>query len=188
MARPHPRPPELAVIARRECEGTTERCLVTLDVGPLRSMLETVRLRCSRRMTSLRRTAAAWQLAAACVLVAVLAFGCTGDSARVPTATPSGCSPPRSPLIGSFVWHVDPTYRFGMLRPATWGVVDLGFGRGFILPEPRRMSLTAANFAAVPSPPSGAIAQQKLFRDHPTLSGWTGAVERPGRARTSRCC
>jgi hypothetical protein len=72
-------------------------------------------------------------------------------------------------------------YGYARLRPAGWSATDLGTGRLYVAPGGADgqlpMSLSAVNYLVLAPSSNGIVAERALFEQHPSLDGWTAAME-----------
>jgi hypothetical protein len=148
----------------------------------LRAAVAAVPLRPARRrgrwQPRLLAAAAAIVILAAAVLVAILARPAVEPGVALPT--------PRSALVSGFVEQTDGLFGYRMLRPANWtpGGSGLPMGRAYVAPgfegsQVQGIAMTVVNLrvAGEAAGPNGVIGDWFLFQQHPTLAGWTAAIE-----------
>lgn len=105
--------------------------------------------------------------------------GCARSTEPAPTPIPT----PKSQKLGEFLWQQDGDYAYSMLRPASWLAADEGTGRVYYpnLQDNRmRLTLTAVNLKVYTARKNIRTTDVRwtLYRDHPSLEGWTDALVR----------
>jgi hypothetical protein len=88
---------------------------------------------------------------------------------------------PVSTLIEQFVWQTDGLCGYRVLRPEGW-VASESECRAYVPPDLRdrnnQLILRVANYQVLAQQQTeGIIAQYELFKQHPSLEGWTKGVE-----------
>lgn len=127
-----------------------------------------------------------WLVAGAVAMAALLVVAGLAEIATQPNSTPGGViASPRSSLITGWVEQTDGVYGYTILRPANWTPAggDFPDGRQYLGPGPatdqQGIVIRAVNLqlpAAHPAGP-GSSGLWPLFQQHPTLDGWTAAIE-----------
>jgi hypothetical protein len=117
-------------------------------------------------------------------ILGLLLAACAAVNSPTPTLLATSTDPiptPASTRIKQFVWQTDGLCGYRMLRPERWAAADAEC-RAYLLPGSKRqtdqLALRVANYQVLAQQQTeGIIAQYELFKQNPSLEGWTKGVE-----------
>ena len=117
-------------------------------------------------------------------ILGLLLAACAAINSPTPTLLATSTDPiptPASTLIEQFVWQTDGLCGYRMLRPERWAAADAEC-RAYVLPSSEgqtdQLILRVANYQVRAQQQTGGIlAQYELFKQDPSLEGWTKGVE-----------
>lgn len=118
------------------------------------------------------------------LVLSLLLAACAATNLPTPTLVTSSTDSiptPASTLIGQYVWQTDGLCGYRVLRPEGWDASESEC-RAYVPPDLRdrnnRLILRVANYQVLAQQQTeGIIAQYELFKQHPSLEGWTKGVE-----------
>jgi hypothetical protein len=110
-------------------------------------------------------------------ILSLLLTACAAINSSAPTPIPT----PASTLIEQFIWQTDGLCGYRILRPEGWAASESEC-RAYMLPgsegQTDQLFLRVANYQVLAQQQTeGIIAQYELFKQDPSLAGWTKGVE-----------
>lgn len=117
-------------------------------------------------------------------ILGVFLTACGATNPPSPTLDTPGTEPiptPASTLIEQFIWQADGLCGYRILRPEMWTASESEC-RAYVLPDAQdrnnQLMLRVANYQVrAQQQTEGILAQYELFKQNPSLEGWTKSVE-----------